>query len=227
VTWLAELTALIAPPTCAACRAPLARAGAPVCPGCLQELPWLPRAVCRRCALPHHGGRACPGWGSGLDSAWAPLAYDGAARGLVHALKFAGALPLASFMAAQVAANAPPWATDGCVAVVAVPPSRGRLRARGYDPAALLAAGVAERLGLPVVRGLRRTGAAPHQLGAGRVARRAAGRVTVEAAGGAPAALLLVDDVHTTGATLAACAGALRAGGATRVRAVAYARTLG
>jgi predicted amidophosphoribosyltransferase len=227
VTWLAELTALIAPPACAACRAPLARAGAGVCSGCLRELPWLGSSGCRRCGLPHHGGRACPGWDAGFDSAWAPLAYDGPARALVHALKFRGALPLAALMAAQVAANAPPWATEGCVAVVAVPPARARRRTRGFDPAALLADGVAARLGLPVARCLRRTGAAPHQLGAGREARRAAGRIAVRVTAPPPAAVLLVDDVHTTGATLAACAGALRAGGAATIRALAYARTLG
>jgi predicted amidophosphoribosyltransferase len=45
-------------------------------------------------------------------------------------------------------------------------------------------------------------------------------------AGPVPEAVLLVDDVHTTGATLAACARALAAGGAGEVRALTYARTL-
>jgi predicted amidophosphoribosyltransferase len=144
----------------------------------------------------------------------------------VRALKFRGALPLAGLMAAQVAANAPPWAVEGCEAVVGVPPARARQRRRGFDPARLLASGIATRLGLPEARCLARTGPAPHQLGARRTERRAAGRIGVRVTQPPPRIVLLVDDVHTTGATLQACASALRDAGAERVHAVTYARTL-
>jgi predicted amidophosphoribosyltransferase len=60
----------------------------------------------------------------------------------------------------------------------------------------------------------------------GRGARRAAGRLVVELRAPAPPRALLVDDVHTTGATLDACARALCAGGCGEVVAVSYARTL-
>ena len=223
---LAELIAIVAPPVCGVCRATLDRADALVCPACLRELRWLGGGVCRRCAQPRHGGRACPAAGAAFATAWAPLAYAGSASGLVRALKFRGALPLAALMAAQMAANAPAWALEGATAVVAVPPVPARRRRRGFDPAELLAAELARRLSLGIADCLGRAGRGPRQLGARRAERRAPGRIDVRAAGPVPERVLLVDDVHTTGATLAACARALRDGGATCVRALSYARAL-
>src|SRR5262245_36097286 len=108
----AQLLALIVPPACMACGLPLQVADALVCPGCMADLRWLGPAVCRRCALPGHGGRACPAADAPFRTAWAPLAHQGAAQALVRALKFDGALPVAGLMAAQIAANAPTWALE-------------------------------------------------------------------------------------------------------------------
>jgi predicted amidophosphoribosyltransferase len=223
---LAELAALIAPPACAACRAALSEADRLVCPECLRALPWLLERGCPHCGLPRHRrGGGCPAAAAAFAAAWAPLAYDGVARQLVQALKFRGALPLAGLMAAQLAANLPP-PLRGADAVVPVPPHGGRRRRRGFDPAGLLAAAVAPRLGLPVAACLRRRGGGARQVGAGRRARRDPHRLRIDLRAPPPASVLLVDDVHTTGATLDACARALVAGGCERVVAVSYARTL-
>jgi ComF family protein len=226
---LAELLAIIAPPACAACGTGLDRAGPLLCAPCSRALCWLGSHVCRRCGLPSHRGRACPAAHAAFASAWAPLAYEDSARDLVHALKFRGALPLAELMAAQVAANAPPWALGTAKlqrAIVPVPAVRSRRRARGFDTASLLAHGVAERLELGVADCLRRPGRPPRQMGARRSQRRAAGRVVIEVSTLPPEVAVLVDDVHTTGATLDACARALREAGTQRVHAVTYVRTL-
>ena len=153
------------------------------------------------------------------------MAYDGPARALVQALKLRGALPVVGLMAAQIAATLPPELAGG--ALVPVPPQPARRRARGFDPAGALAAALAERLELPLAPLLARHDRARRQTRAGRSARRERGRIVISrhrrAAG---ARVLLVDDVHTTGATLDACARALAAAGARAIAAVTYARTL-
>jgi predicted amidophosphoribosyltransferase len=110
--------------------------------------------------------------------------------------------------------------------VVPVPPHRGRLRRRGFDPAALLAAGLADRVRLPLSACLRRADRGRRQVGAGRALRRSAGRFAAVVTAPPPHAVVLVDDVHTTGATLEVCARALKEGGARWVGAATYVRTL-
>jgi ComF family protein len=162
--------------------------------------------------------------------AWAPVAYEGPARGLVRALKFRGATRAATAMAAQIAANAPPGWLDLPAALVPVPLHPARQRKRGYNQAERLAAALAVRTGLHVHDCLERAGARGTQVGRDR-AQRLAGisgsvRLATERAP-PPNSAVLVDDVITTGATLAACAGVLREHGSAEVVAIAYARTPG
>jgi ComF family protein len=201
---LAHVLALVVPPRCLACTAAVA-AGRDLCPECRASLAWLPPDP--------------------AATAWAPVAFDGPARTLVHALKFAGRTDAARVMAAQIAANAPPGllARGGLVPVPAHP---RRARERGFDQARLLARRLSARTGLPVVDVLVRRGRGGPQVGSGRRARLARD-LGISARRAVSGRLVLVDDVHTTGATLAACARALRAAGAEEVLAVTYARTLG
>jgi predicted amidophosphoribosyltransferase len=239
---IAELLAIVVPPACAACRSPLARADLLLCAACARALPWLPRRTCPRCALPSHG-RACPAADAAFNRAWSPLAYDGVARDLVAALKFRAALPLAALMAAHMAANLapdlrpPPTEPDhvpggrrstdpGSVAIVAVPAQPARRRRRGFDPAGVLAVALARRLGVARSDCLLRRDRGGRQVGASRSQRRRSGRLTIELRAPPPARALLIDDVHTTGATLDACARALLGGGCREVVALTYARTL-
>jgi ComF family protein len=167
---------------------------------------------------------------------WAPVAYTGPARDLVRALKFRGAAATADAMAAQIVANMPAELLGAAAAgsapagpaLVPVPLHPRRQRRRGYNQAGLIAAALAGRTGLELVDCLARAGPAAPQVGRDRRERRAgpAGSVRVRSAA-APARALLVDDVATTGATLAACAAALRSAGAVEVAAVTFARTIG
>ena len=203
------LLSLVAPPLCWSCGAP-ARVDAPLCGDCRGRLRWLGPELVEQAGV----------------AAWAPVAYEGPARDLVHALKFRGAAGVADAMAAQIVAGAPPGLLDE-VALVPAPLHPARLRRRGFNQAERLAAAIAGRTGLPGVHCLERRGRTSPQVGRPRGARLTAVRDTVSLSGPAPESALLVDDVITTGGTLAACAAALRSGGSAVVLAVAYARTLG
>jgi ComF family protein len=222
---IAELVAILAPPACCACGRPVPAADDPLCGACRRDLPWLRGPRCPRCALPAPCA-PCPASTLAFDAAWAPVAHSGSARAAVSALKFHGRLALADAMVAQLATGAPRVLLGAADAIVPVPPDRGRARRRGFDPAALLARGLARRTGLPLAPCLCRAGRAPRQVGARARDRRAAGRLHVQATRPAPTRALLVDDVHTTGATLHACARALRAAGARSVAAITYSRAL-
>lgn len=221
---LAELIALVAPPVCATCHHGVMAADEAMCPDCRQALPWLTGPRCRRCGLPAPC-RPCPAAGAAFQSAWAPLAYAGTARTAIIRLKFAGALALGDVMAAHIAANAPPTMLAQAT-LVAVPLHRARRRVRGYDQSRLLSRALSRRTGLPISRCLVRRGRPSRQVGAGRRARLARGRIDVVAIGPVPERVVLVDDVHTTGATFEACARALRHAGTREIACVAYARAL-
>jgi ComF family protein len=222
----AELMAALAPPACLACRAPLRDAAGQLCGTCRRALPWLADPRCPRCGLPAPCGARCPARDAAFVRAWAPLAHAGPARALVSALKFGGALSVARLMAAQIAAGVPRDLLADAV-VVPVPLHPARQRARGFDQAALIAAALGARSGRPVAACIARGGDATRQLGADRAARcEAARRLDLRVRAPVPARVVLVDDVHTTGATFDACAHVLRAAGATYVAAVSYARTL-
>lgn len=151
----------------------------------------------------------------------AAAVYEGAARALAHGLKFGRMLSLATLAAEAIAGACPAEELRG--ELVPVPPAPWRRRWRGFDPAEEIALALARLTGLPVRRCLRR-GSGPRQVGRARAARlgdppRVRPRRTV------PAEALLVDDVQTTGATLSACAAALRSAGCRRVVALTLARS--
>ena len=206
----------------------MSRAGERLCFDCTLGVPWL-GAGCPRCGLPTHRGRACPAAFAAFDRSWAPVAYEGVSRQLVGALKFRGALPVAHVMAAHMAANLPPWLKAPGAALVPVPAMPVRTRARGFDPARVLAVALARRIDLPVTNCLTRHDRSGRQVGASRATRRTPGRLDfrVRPTRPPPQLAILVDDVHTTGATLDACARALTDDGrATVLAAISYARTL-
>jgi predicted amidophosphoribosyltransferase len=145
----------------------------------------------------------------------------GGGRQLVARLKYRNARAAVPWLAAAMAST-----VDGArmEAVTWVPTTTRRRRGRGFDQAEILARAVAQHLGLPCRRMLRRhPGRA--QTGRALAERRVGPRLTVATARKVPAAVLVVDDVVTSGATLAAAALALRQAGATRVDGVTAAST--
>ena len=180
-------------------------------------MPRLPRATAlarpTRC-----GSRAC--------AVWSAVAYEDPARALVRALKYRGAPGLADPLAA---ADRRRRAAPDCCArrrARAVPMPAARRRRRGYNQAERIAAALARRTGLEVRECLAR-GAGTRQVGRGRQQRLLDTGRDVRSPARPPRRVVLVDDVATTGATLAACAAALARRGARSVAAVTYARTPG
>jgi len=220
---LAPVLSLLVPPRCAACGAP-STVGRWLCHACQAALPWLGPELCPACALPLPCGPPCPARRSAFAAAWAPVALEGPARALVHALKFGGRTAVADVMAAQMLANVPRGLLGPEACLVPAPAHPARRRERGFDQAMVLARRLGRRVRLPVVAALARSGAARRQTGAGRRERLLG--VEVRATRPVAGSVVLIDDVHTTGATLQACALALRAAGATSVVALTYARTL-
>jgi len=183
-----------------------------------------PRAVvCTRCARRLGAAEPVLGKGpQGLDRAWSSAPHEGVARSLVTALKFRRLLPVADLMADRIQWLAPANMLAG--AIVPVPTAALRTMKRGFDPAAELAMALADRLDAPFHQCLARRGGG-RQLGKGRD-RRIGHPPDIQAKSEAPRSVLLIDDVLTTGATLSACARALRRAGAVRVVAITFARRL-
>ena len=161
---------------------------------------------------------------AGLDRCRSLLSYEGVGRELLARLKYRNARSSLAWLASGMASLAARMVVDLDVRHVTWAPTSGvRRRARGYDQAELLARRVAADLGLACGRRLRRL-PGPPQTGRGRD-ERLLGPAFVGRGPPVEGAVLLVDDLLTTGATLTAAARALRVAGATTVVAVTAGRT--
>ncbi len=152
--------------------------------------------------------------GTDVDLVVAAFRHDSAARRCLQRLKYGSASRLAMPLAeAALPAFDRLLAVSGPAALVPVPVHVVRARERGYNQARLLADALGTLRGLPVVDVLVRGRATHRQHGLDRSSRLANLRAAFSVRAGArvPARTILVDDILTTGATLEACAAALRA----------------
>jgi ComF family protein len=199
-----------------------------LCPACDADLPRLAGTLCPRCALPSPGAAVC---GRCLadaphyDATVAALAYRFPADTLVHALKFRSQLALAPLLGDLLLKCIPAGERVDCL--LPVPLSKERLRERGYNQAAEIARHVAKerrvRLELTIVIRERNTRAQSDLPWSDR-ARNVRGAFRCERSLDG-AAIAVVDDVMTTGATLAELAATLKRAGAARVVNWVVART--
>ena len=215
------------PQACALCAAP--SGSILVCAACAADMPRI-AAPCPRCALPTFTGEicgACLASPPAHDATIAAWRYAFPADRLLQAFKYGGRLelaePLAQALAEAVVARRSPLPER----LVALPLSARRQRIRGFNQAQEIARRVGACLGIPLEAGLVRVVDAPPQAGLARMARARNVRGAFTMAPRCDArTFAIIDDVMTTGATLAGAAAALRAAGATRVEAWVVARTL-
>jgi ComF family protein len=207
-------------PVCAACWASILPITPPVCDRCGDPLPtWreisVPLGVCARCRRMRRS----------VDRSRAIGEYAGALRAIIHALKYEARRTLARRIGRLMRERGAEMLA-GAACVIPVPLHGSRRRHRGFNQARDLA----RHLGPPVIHALRRTRATATQTDLPAAQRhrnvRDAFAVTRRGRPLAGRVVVLVDDVSTTGATLDACARALKAAGVAEVRALTAARVV-
>jgi ComF family protein len=213
---------LLVPQRCAACGA----GERIVCAACLAELRLLRGPLCARCgsptAWPVERCAECFGRRLAFTQARAAVAYEGSMRALVAAWKERGHRRLGRVFAGLVAEVVPRPPVD---VLTFVPGDPERSLWRGQNTAETLARLLAVEWALPVDALLERTRHVQTQRGLTRAQRRGNVRSAFHAAT-APAVVALVDDVYTTGATVAAAATELRKAGARKVYVATLARAV-
>ncbi|MFV8834474.1 ComF family protein [Aquisalimonas sp.] len=212
------ITSALLPPTCLCCGRP-GIAGMDLCAGCYRDLPRN-RPACQRCALPLASDLPrcghCQGHATEYEAAVVPWRYEAPIDGLIQALKFNGQLPAGRLLGTLLGRELARRGTPSVDALIPMPAHPHRLRERGFNQAAEIARALGVFTGLPVrYRWLVRRRHTSPQTGLGRAHRE---RNLLGAFAARPAVagrrVALVDDVITTGSTLAEAARALKQAGA-------------
>lgn len=203
-----------------------------VCLQCRLALKRPPAPRCPRCDHPARFAiDACPGCDPLPDilvNVRSAVVLQAPAGELIHALKYQGWPAVAAPLVDRMLPLIPRAGT----AIVPIPSPPVRERRRGYNPARVLAAGVALRKGIPLLDALVRPRESSRQVGLSPAERAAnvrgvfapAVNMDFEAVRGAH--IVLVDDVVTTGATASEAALTLEEAGATAVTLVTFARAI-
>lgn len=225
---IAKAFDFLLPPVCVSCQS----VGSLFCRDCYRSLVWLGSPMCACCGRPL--ARSVPACASclrdplPLRQVRATCAFTGTVRDAIHAFKYEGMFAMAGPLSQLLAEGWPAW-EDPVDLVIPIPLHPERERERGYNQSALLVRHLCRRLEL---RGeeeaLWRTRHTRPQIGLTVEQRRQNVRSAFAADGPRVAGkrVLLVDDVFTSGATMASAAGALLARDARSVSGYCLARPI-
>ncbi len=220
---------VVFPPICAGCH----ERGTWLCAACRRELRVVERPICARCGQPNGEGgdlcAHCSGWPVRIGAVRAAFEFDGPLRTAIHRYKYQSEYARAPSLSALLleALERSEFERNMSWDLVAyVPLHSRRRRRRGFDQSRLLARGLADRIGLPVISDLVRVLDTPTQVGRGAAERQLNVRDAFGWKGESldGASVLIVDDVITTGATMIAAGKPLIAAGVGRVDGLAVAR---
>jgi len=216
------------PQVCVGC----GRIGDHICSQCATHLPLLVGPVCPACGQPQPSGMLCHSCAStrrSISAVRSVFRFEGTIRTAIHELKYRNLRAIAPALAEHLDEYLRSWQLDVDF-LVPVPLRKKRLRERGYNQAELLTAALAGMCGVPMRKGsLRRTGGTMSQVrtrDAQERHRNVADAFTCPDASLSAKRILLIDDVCTTGATLEACATALRSAGVHEVLGLTVAREM-
>lgn len=220
-----NLWEILFPPRCAVCDGVMAEGGR-ICPECEKKVRRICEPVCKKCGKPLGDGRReycadCTGKRHFFKQGKAVFVYGDGIRGSMYRFKYANRREYARFYADEAIKLYGGWIREkGIGAVVPVPMYARKERGRGYNQAAVFAAAVAARAGLPVERKmvLRVRNTTP-QKELNDVERRANLKKAFQLAPNIVQykKVLLADDIYTTGSTADAVAEVLLGAGVQEV----------
>ncbi len=201
-----------------------------ICSSCRNQFSLIVPPVCLRCGKPLSYGSictSCDGWEADIDGIRSAFRFEGVAREAVHQLKYNNLRAIAPEMAGLML----PFYRDSGVpgdVLVPVPLHPKRLKERGYNQSGLIARGLGRLTGLSVNEDClvrqRNTGSQARTSNVVERRNNVSGAFICRNNKLSGQRVILVDDVVTSGATLNACASALKEGGALSVWGITFAR---
>jgi len=216
---------LLFPSRCLGC----GKEGSLICPACRGKLSAITPPICRRCGTPQPDGgfcSACLSHRHDIDGIRSPFRFEGVIRQAIHQFKYNNLRYTAGTLAELLSSYLIAHSVPGEV-LIPVPLHSRRLRERGYNQSHLLAKELGKLVGLPVMNDCisRQRQTAPQARATSASQRRSnvANAFTCRAAM-RDKKVILIDDVATSGATLDACADALKSAGAGSVWGLTIAR---